>query len=68
MKLSRQSTKQDDGAKKKAERQTAQAVLITLEGLDVEKTMTDKQVWQFISVLGKLAGLLDDKNKVKSIN
>lgn len=66
MKAYKQSTKQDDGAKRKAERQTAQTVLVTLEGLDVDK-MTDKQMRQFISVLGKLAGLLDDKGKVKPI-
>lgn len=64
--MTKPANKKDDGAKRKAERQTAQAVLITLEGQDVDK-MTDKQLKSFIGVLGKLAGLLDDKNKVKPI-
>jgi hypothetical protein len=64
--MAKPATKKDDGNKRKTERQTAQAVLITLEGMDIDK-MTDKQVRSFISVLGKLMGLLDDKGKVRPI-
>ncbi len=60
------SDKKDDGVKKKQERSSAATTLTSLVGVDLDK-MTDKQFREFVGVLGKAAGYLDDKNKVKPL-
>jgi len=64
--MAKNAIKKDDGARLKQERQSASATLTALVGADVNK-MTDKELRQFMGAMGQLAGLLDEKNKVKPL-
>jgi hypothetical protein len=59
-------TKKEKGAEQKSERESASAILSTLEGVDVNK-MTNKQLREFVGVMGIQAGFLDETSKVKPL-
>lgn len=60
------SKKQDEGAKKKAERKSAADGLAPLVGKSVRK-MTKAEQESLLIVMGQLAGLLDENDKVKPL-
>jgi len=56
--------KQAEGAVKKLERQSAITALASLSGASVS-SLSKKQLDDYLTIIGQLIGLVDDKGRIK---